>query len=159
MKIRLLCAVFVLCLTSSIYAEEVSSPSPSTDGLFIGIGPEAAAHTRKGAAIGGVFAGGFGFGSQFAAGLKTAYFNNLDTISAVEPLAFFRYYLPVLPGSFVQAEVGCVVYFENGENFPAFSGGLSAGWRFSFSNYYIEPTLRFGYPHMWGAGLMAGYKF
>jgi outer membrane protein OmpA-like peptidoglycan-associated protein len=68
-------------------------------------------------------------------------------------------------GPFVQAEAGGVVFFERGyhrflEAFPAFSGGLSAGWRFTFGkHWYAEPALRFGYPHIWGLNVTAGFRF
>ena len=160
MKIRLLCIVLLLCLTVNIYAEETSSTS-TPNAIFVGLGPEVNANTRKGMAIGGVFTGGYEISSQFAVGLKTAYSHNLDTISALEPLAFFRYYLPLVPvGPFLQVEAGSAIYFEHGESHPSFSGGLSAGWRFDFlQDLYVEPALRLGYPHMWGIGVTVGYKF
>jgi len=157
MKMRLFCAVFLVCLAGGVFAEEAAPASKGA--LFVGIGPEVAAHTRKGAAVGVGLAAGYELNPQMAVGVKTAFFHNLDTISTFEPLAFFRYYLPIMPGTFVQAEAGTVVYFENGGSYPAVSGGLSVGWRFDFPNYHIEPAVRFGYPHMWGAGIMVGYKF
>jgi outer membrane protein OmpA-like peptidoglycan-associated protein len=62
-------------------------------------------------------------------------------------------------------EAGSAVYLERGyqenpEVFPAFSGGLSAGWRFNLGgNWYVEPAARVGYPYIWGFGVTAGIKF
>jgi hypothetical protein len=158
MKLRLFSIVFLICLAGGIYAEDVTPSSSSPSTFFIGLGPEINAHTREGVAIGGAIAGGFEFDSQFAIGLKAGFFHNMDTLTTIEPLAFFRYYLP-FGGVFVQAEAGSVLYFEDGETYSAFSGGLLAGLRFNFSDYYVEPALRFGYPYMWGVGVMVGYRF
>jgi hypothetical protein len=70
-----------------------------------------------------------------------------------------------IDGPFVQLEAGSVVLFERGysekpEAFPAFSGGLSIGWRFNLGEkWYIEPAARGGYPHIWGGGITAGIRF
>ena len=130
------------------------------DGFYIGLSPEAGAYTRHGAAVGGGMALGVAINPQFAAGLTASVFHNLDTVLSVDPKVFFRYYIP-LPayGLFVQAEAGCIVFFEFNEAFPAFSGSLSAGWRFNFAkNWYAEPAARFGYPFIWGAGVSAGVR-
>jgi len=65
----------------------------------------------------------------------------------------------------VEAEAGAMFAFEEGETYPAFAGGISTGWRFMFgqkqeakSRFYLEPAIRFGYPHIWGAGIMAGFS-
>jgi len=58
-----------------------------------------------------------------------------------------------------------VIFFERGysekpEVFPAFSGGISIGWRFNLGErWYIEPAARGGYPHIWGGGITAGIRF
>ena len=155
---KLLAILFLLFLTGSLFAQY---------DLFAGIGAELNGQTRRGAAIGGGLLLGFEFMDDFAAGLKTAYFNNLYTVSCVETEAFFRYYLPWVPFSlnvenrlFAQAEAGVIVFFEYGNVFPAFSGGLAFGWRFNFGEkWFLEPALRIGYPHIWGLSVTGGLRF
>ena len=141
------------------------------EGGFAGIGAEINGYARTGFSFGGALALGIELNNSFSTGLKTAFFNNFNTISALETALFFRYYLPCphLPkntdGPFAQIEAGSVILFESGyhenlEAFPAFSGGLSAGWRFNFGeNRYVEPAARAGYPHIWGFGVTAGIRF
>jgi len=109
---------------------------------------------------------GIALNSQFAAGVKTSFFHNTDTISAIEPHGFFRYSLPWLrlpssvDGPYAQTVVGAVFISEGGMTYPAFSGGLSVGWRFNLPiNFYVEPEVRFSYPSLWGVSLMGGFKF
>ena len=159
-KVSFICLLFFLAC--NLFALDFFPPV----GGFVGIGPEVNALTRNGIAVGGVLLTGLDLNSQFSVGQRTAFFHNLDTVSALELLVFFRYYLPWLhipkeiDGPFVQAEIGGIILFEHKEAFPAFSGGLSAGWRFNFGNYwYVEPALRLGTPHIWGIGLTAGIRF
>jgi len=140
-------------------------------GGFVGIGPEFNVYSRVGLAFGGAFFLGIDLNDDFSAGLKMALFDNFDTIGTFETLLFFRYYLPWLhlpkstDGPFAQIEAGSVILFERGyyknlEAFPSFSGGLSAGWRFNFGgHWYVEPSARAGYPHIWGLNVTAGIRF
>ena len=136
------------------------------ENIFIGLYPEVNAHTRDTSntvSLGGGLLIGLGINQHFSAGIKTSFFYDLKTVSALEPQAFFRYCLPWRKennGPYIQAEAGSIIYWEFGEVFPAFSGGLALGWRFSFAkNWYAEPIVRFGYPYIWGAGAAIGYKF
>jgi len=130
----------------------------SPEGWFTGLGVEANAHTREGAAAGGGLSFGLDINRKFTLGLKAAFYHNFDTVAAVELPAFFRYYPPLsVTGPFMQAETGVVVYIEHGLAYPAFSGGFALGWRFVFGKIiFIEPLFRGGYPFAWGAGLTAG---
>jgi outer membrane protein OmpA-like peptidoglycan-associated protein len=140
-------------------------------GGFVGINPEINGYTREGFSLGGGLALGIDLNDSFSAGLKAGFFDNLDTVSAIDTAIFFRYYFPFLrkpkntDGPFVQLEAGSAVllergYSENPEVFPAFSGGLSIGWRFNLGeHWYIEPAARGGYPHIWGGSLTAGIRF
>ena len=153
MRNKLLCTIAVIFLAGNAFA---------LDSVFVGIGPEVNAHTRNGAALGGSFLAGIDLNKHFATGVKFGYSNNLDTVSCIEPQAFFRYSPPLpLPGRiFLQAEAGSVIYFEFKEAYPAFSGGLALGWRFNFGgNWFAEPAFRGGYPYKWAFGAIAGYSF
>jgi len=146
MKKSVFIIIFLLFLAGNVTA---------MDNIFIGIGPEVNQYTRSGVAIGGALLAGLDLNNDFAVGIKAGFYSDMEDLTTIEPLAFFRYYLP-LPkkGLFAQAEVGGTFLFELDEVFPAFSGGIAVGWRFDFNrDIYIEPMARFGYPFRWGAGL------
>jgi len=152
--------VFYLFLGTS------STTIHAIDALFIGFGPEVNGYSRKGAALGVNVVFGMEFDTCFTTGLSTGFSHDLGTVSVWNFQLLFRYYLPWLRSSvpvggfFVQAESGGILAFEHGENFPTFSAGISAGWRYNLPrNWYIEPAVRFGYPHIWGLGITAGYRF
>ncbi|MDR0455897.1 MAG: hypothetical protein LBH20_04335 [Treponema sp.] len=130
-------------------------------GMFAGLGVETNANTREGAALGGGLSFAVDLNRQFSLGLKAAISANLDTIMTLEPAALVRYYIPFkLSGFFAQAELGAAIFFEDGESYPAFLGGLALGWRFNAGkNWYLEPSVRGGYPFVWGIGLQAGLRF
>jgi hypothetical protein len=128
--------------------------------IFIGLGPETNADTRKGAALGGVITAGMGINKHFAAGLKAGFFCDFNTVNTLEAMGFFRYYLPLpIEGFFVQAELGAPIFFEHGNVFPSFLGSLAAGWRCNLGRmFFLEPSVRGGYPFAWGVGIMVGIR-
>ena len=153
----------VIFFTMGIILASVLS---AQEAVFLGLYPEVNAHsrdTRETVSLGCGILTGLDINRHFSVGIKASFFYDLETVSALEPQAFFRYYLPWRKEKncpFIQAEAGSVIYWEFGEIFPAFSGGLAIGWRFTFAkNWYTEPIFRFGYPYIWGAGASAGYKF
>jgi len=128
-------------------------------GGFVGLGVEGNANTREGAAICGNLSLGMNLNQQFSLGIKTTFSSNIDTVTTLEPAVFFRYYFP-LKGLFVQTELGAALFFEYGEIYPAFLGGLAFGWRYNvWKKLYIEPSIRGGYPFIWGAGILVGLSF
>jgi len=141
------------------------------EGGFAGIGLEVNGHSREDYSYGGGIILGIDLNKHFSAGLKTTFFDNFVSLSALETLLFFRYNLPWphiprnIDGPFAQIETGSMLYIERGyhdnlEVFPAFSGGLAIGWRFNIGeHWYVEPAGRYGYPHTWGAGVTAGIRF
>ena len=153
---KLFAIIPLLCLSVGLFAEGIT-----VDGGFAGLGPELNAHTRNGIATGGQAYVGLDFGPEYSAGVKIGYFYDIESVIAIEPVAFFRYYLPWgVPGLFAQAEAGCVIYVEYGKPYPAFSGGLSAGWRFTLvKDWFLEPVIRAGYPYAWGVGVMIGFQW
>jgi hypothetical protein len=144
--------ICLLCTAGGLYAQNT---------MFVGAGLEANANTREGAAMGVSVASAVDlnlFKQLFSAGLKLGFSLNMDTISTLETSALFRYYLPLpISGFFVQADLGGAFFFEGDRSFPAFLGGLTAGWRYDVGNtWYIEPFARGGYPFIWGVGIQAG---
>jgi len=148
--------LFLLAVAGNLYAQS---------GIFAGIGPELNANTREGVALGGSLTLGVEINDIFAAGAKATFSSNFDTVTTLEPAGFFRYYfsrlLPLPLGVlFVQAELGGSLFFEDGEMYPSFYGGLAAGWRYTvWQGLYLEPVVRGGYPNLWGVGLSVGYRF
>lgn len=130
-------------------------------GVFAGFGLDCNANTREGVALGGNLSGGVELDNQFSLGLKMALSSNMDTVTTLEPAVFFRYYLPLkLSGLFAQAELGTAIYMEDNKSYPAFLAGLAFGWRYNVGkNWYIEPSIRGGYPFAWGVGFLAGMRF
>ena len=149
---KCLCVILLLITAGGIFA---------LDGAFAGLGPELNADTRDGVALGGALQIGLDFERPFALGLKTGFFYNFDTVTALEMLSFFRYYFPLkFQGPFVQTELGAVIFYEFKKAYPAFIGGLALGWRVNLGRLlYLEPSIRGGYPFAWGAGLMIGPRF
>jgi hypothetical protein len=98
--------------------------------------------------------------SPFAVGIKTGYSYDFSGLGTLELGALGRWYFLPLNKSriFVQAELGADLIFYEGETLPAFLGGLAAGWRMPLGSWFLEPTLRAGYPYIWGAGLAFGYR-
>jgi hypothetical protein len=122
------------------------------------------------------FGGGaaLGYGDGVSLGLKVVYFDDIDEFRTVELNFFLRFYLfgmasneaPRNSGLFVQLNGGPVIFARNGDDMDipsktgTLSGGISLGWRFLLSRYFlIEPAVRGGYPYMAGAGLSAGVRF
>jgi len=91
-------------------------------------------------------------------------FNQQNTIYSLEPLAILRYYL-VSPsgepstGLFIQAEFGVDLIFTNSDFNHVIDAGGGIGFRKEFSNLYVEPSVRFGYPYLFGAEMIMGIRF
>jgi hypothetical protein len=123
-------------------------------------------------ALGGGMA--LGYGDTVALGLKVMYFDDTQEFKTVELNFLLRFYpfrmtksetLSRL-GLFIQLNGGPVIFAQNENNLEmpsktgTFSGGLSLGWRFHLGRYFfLEPSVRGGYPYMAGAGLSAGVRF
>jgi hypothetical protein len=152
MNKRLLCVAGFILATGSLYA---------LDAWNIGAAMELNANSRKGVATGGGVLFDLEIDKRFTAGIKTSFFSNMSTLNTLELQGLFRYYLPLpVTGAFVQAETGMSIFFEQGGGFPAFLGGITAGWRiFPGKNWYLEPALRFGYPFIWAIGFGGGMRF
>ena len=86
------------------------------------------------------------------------------SIYTFEPIAFFRFYLASVSGEpstglFVQADGGASLIFLDNTAKSCFNAGASLGFRKEFNSFYLEPSLRFGYPYILGAGLSLGLRF
>jgi hypothetical protein len=117
------------------------------------------------------FGGGaaLGYGDGVSLGLKVVYLDDINEFKTVELNLLLRFYLfraSRHPGLFLQLNGGPVIFAQNKNNLAlpsktgTFSGGLSLGWRWHLGRrFFIESTVRGGYPYMAGAGLSAGVRF
>jgi hypothetical protein len=82
----------------------------------------------------------------------------------LETLGFLRFYIVSFSGEpvsgfFTEVQAGASTFFINSNIKKVFNGGAGAGYRFVFSNFYLEPEVRFGYPYLFGCGISAGIRF
>jgi hypothetical protein len=151
-KIGLLCAL-LFCAAAGSSAQEAKS-------FTLGLGVEGNMNTRSGMAAGGSLSAFFGLNRLFSLGVRAVYSHNFDLIMVAEPEALFRWYILPLGRTvlFFQGDLGSSLIFEEGELFPVIMGGLTAGIRFPLGPLYLEPSVRGGYPFIWGAGITAVYR-
>ena len=85
----------------------------------------------------------------------------------MEITVFARYYplaAKAYTGPFIQINTGVVFFSRAHIAFPpadviGFSTGIAAGWRFPMGKrWYIEPSVRAGYPYIAGAGVAFAYR-
>ena len=135
--------------------------------IWICPGGEFAMYSISSAAYGGGFALGYGSGTSI--GLRAAWFLSPDGTNTLELGFLFRLYFlgaNAFSGPFIQFTGGSVLFFADNNSisipseFGTISAGLSFGWRFLFMNrWFVEPSIRAGYPYIAGAGLSAGIRF
>jgi hypothetical protein len=117
-------------------------------------------NTRSAAALGASLSALFGLNPSLTLGLKGTVSHNFGAILVAEPEALFRWYIPLGTAAlFFQADLGASLIFEHGALSPVFLGGLSAGFRFPMGPLFLEPSVRGGYPFIWGAGVSLVYRF
>lgn len=91
-------------------------------------------------------------------------FEKENSIFTIEPVGIIRFFAvspsgePVT-GLFVEGQMGATVLSVNSRTQSCFNCGVSLGFRQSFSNLYIEPFVRGGYPYIFGAGINIGFRF
>jgi len=127
-------------------------------------GAEIALYSSISASYGGSLAIGYGRGS--AIGIKAAYLVDRENNGTLEISVLLRFYFlgkDYYQGPFLQLSGGPVLFFSDNQlDFPAdvgsFSAGLSLGWRFLLGKWwFVEPSIRTGYPYLFGAGLSFGF--
>lgn len=87
-----------------------------------------------------------------------------NNLTILEPHALLRFYLASPSGEpgtgvFLEGLGGASLLFVDSDTKFVVNAGAGFGYRFAFSNFYIEPELRVGYPYIFGAGLSAGFRF
>jgi hypothetical protein len=110
------------------------------------------------------------YGRRASIGVKAAFMlDAADKINVLELNALLRYYLlgkSPISGFFLQLQGGPAFYYDINREaaMPAVIGrisiGAAAGWRFLLGKrFFIEPSIRSGYPYAAGAAMAAGVKF
>jgi TolB-like protein len=131
--------------------------SPKSRRFSLGFGVEANLYTSEGFAVGGLVQADYAFTGKLAAGVRGAYFNNLDGLSTIEIAGFLRGYTGT--GSarfFAQGDIGTAYIFDTLNSAGNFMIGASAGIRIGAGKFWFEPYIRAGYPFMAGAGILTG---
>jgi len=145
-------------------ADGADKPPPEKGDLWISLGFETAMFNN--ALFGGSFAVGYGKGA--AIGIKAAYYSEINGVTILELVFLLRFYFlgtAAYSGPFLQLSGGPTLISVNGNiGFPSelgvVSAGINVGWRFLFKNrFFIEPSIRGGYPYMFGAGISGGIRF
>jgi hypothetical protein len=154
MKNVLILPAALMLLTGMLGAQE-------TGGFSLGFGMEGNFNTRKGIALGQIISLEYDLNKTAALGAKFAFNQDFGRIMVLETAAFGRWNLFDFGGKtfFLQGDLGLSLVFEESQRLPLFLGGLTLGLRFPLGQWYVEPYLRTGYPFIWGAGVMGGYRF
>jgi len=153
--------IFLLC-SLPVFAQNTAKESQD---LWICPGGEIAMYSVSNAAYGGSLS--IAYGNKASIGLKAAWFidGNMEVNTLELNLIFRWYFLRPISGLFIQFNGGPAIFLQS-ESFTipsrlgAVSAGLSLGWRFLLGRYwFIEPSIRGGYPFLAGAGLSGGLRF
>jgi len=146
-------------------AQEQAKPS---EDFWFSPGAELALYSPVSFSYGGGITVAYGSGTSI--GIKASwFFDQGGQVNVLEFNILFRLYFngaSANSGSFIQFTGGPAIYYNNYENIliPArigmISAGVAVGWRSLLGKYfYIEPSIRVGYPYIAGAGLSAGVHF
>jgi hypothetical protein len=108
-----------------------------------------------------VFTAEYEINRLFSAGGRVGVYYGFDRPLTTETLGFFRLYAQSFgPGLlFLQAEVGMAFLRQLDTTYPTFAGGASVGYRIPLKKWYLEPSVRLGYPHLAGFNFTGGYSF
>ena len=143
-------------------------PPPEKGDFWFSPGAEIALYSKYSFSYGAGFA--FAYGRKVSVGLKAAFlFDNHQVLDVLELQVLLRLYIAgrnANSGPFFQIAGGTAIFFPNdGEislpaEFGILSAGLSFGWRFLLgSSFFIEPSVRGGYPFIAGGSLSIGLRF
>ena len=164
MKALILAAVIIFS-SIPVFAKDGAARE---DDLWISSGAETAMYSISGIIFGGSLA--MAYGSGASTGLKASVFIDPEhDLNVLEFNFLFRLYFSgktSCSGPFIQFTGGPVLFFQPGSGavFPAkvgsVSAGISLGWRILLGNiFFIETSVRGGYPYITGADFSAGMRF
>jgi len=159
--------MIMLFCASAGFADTIAEIDDSKGNFWLCFSGESAFYDLSGVSYGGAFALGYGKGSSI--GIKTAWYLNSVGVGLLEINCHLRFYFfgkRANYGPFLQFLGGPAILFGGGDGFSlpseigAFSIGMGVGWRFLIKDrWFIEPSIRGGYPYLAGAGLAVGVCF
>jgi len=159
--------IFINISLSAQVNERFLTPPPERGEFWFCPSVETALYSERSFSYGAGFAAAYG--KKASIGIKGVFFiDDADILDVLELRVIFRLYFftgAANSGPYFQLEGGPAVFFhrEHGIELPAafgmFTAGLTFGWRFPLGNYFfIEPSVRGGYPFLAGASLSIGLK-
>ena len=165
-RLLFLIAALIAFFTAAVPAiAQESGKLPPEDEFFVAPLAELNLNSRETAAMGGGAMIGYGSAGT-AIGIRILY-STSDELRTLEPGIFLRLYMlgdEDHSGLFFQAEAGPALfdrggYWVSGDT-SAISAGAALGWRFlRDEKYFLEGTLRAGYPFIAGARVCLGLRF
>jgi len=110
------------------------------------------------------------YGRKASIGFKAAFFlDEQEALDVLELHVLLRLYLvgtAANSGPFLQITGGPAIFFKNIDDislpsdYGLFSASISLGWRFLLgSTFFVEPSVRGGYPFIVGGGISLGFRF
>lgn len=171
MKIFSITIIFLI-FSASLLAQEKAGFLAVPDGkgdFWFCPSAETALYSSATMSYGAGFA--IAYGRKVSIGIKASFFSDIgNELSVLEVNVLARYYLqkgPAISGPFLQIMGGPTFYFINSgteaSDIPMVgrvSAGLSFGWRFLLGKYFfVEPSVKAGYPYIIGISAAAGLHF
>jgi len=148
--------------TEDIEIDETETPH--REDFWLSSGWETALYSIHGYAHGGSLS--MGYGDKTSIGFQIIWIPAPEGIDNLEINVLLRRYFrktETFKGIFCQLMLGSVIFIAEGESaFQAgsLSAGLTLGWRIPLGKrFYLEPTVRAGFPYFTGAGVSAGLSF
>ncbi|GMO29107.1 MAG: hypothetical protein Pg6A_17150 [Termitinemataceae bacterium] len=171
LKIYILIAVFIFA-QAPLFANNGASEGNE---LTLGFGVNIAFATIDVPSLGGFLSTEYFFNSFFSAGLRSGFSysgifpGGLEALTNLESFFLLRIYFPKLPRDFAaiftEADVGLLVMHRTngnnaGESIGTAQVGGAAGVRFFLPRrFYTDVYLRGGWPFLFDAGIIFGYRF
>jgi len=160
--------LIVICLLLIVLPLSAQEETSQPEDWWFSLGGELALYSPTTASFGMSLAGAYGSGTSI--GMKLSWFFDIgQEMNTLEINILFRLYFygkTAYSGPFAQFEGGPAIYFDVDEklSFPARIGianvGAVFGWRFLLGKYFfLEPSIRGGYPYIFGISVLAGVHF
>jgi len=167
-KILLLLAVCVFIPAAAVFAQESEreEASEKKEDFWISLNGDGGLYGAAGFAFGGGLSLGYGSGASI--GVKAVWYFSSDQLNTLEINLILRFYFrgsEAYSGPFIQFMGGPVFwgYMENASipsELGMISAGICFGWRFLFvDRWFVEPSVRAGFPYIAAAGVAAGVRF
>jgi outer membrane protein OmpA-like peptidoglycan-associated protein len=142
-------------------------PAFAETSFSLGLGPEVNLITleERSLAMGGIISAEAGFGPVFAAGINIGAGYGWNDFIYIENRIFARWYFarPWRMAFFFQGDAGLLVTYrtlDQIESRGSPSGGLTLGSRIHLpGGWFLEPSVRGGWPYLFGGGIVMGYSF